>query len=68
MTYAGFNGEIALLEELYKRGMQQPEVAPGLRAGDGMLFSGITTDRALANARRGCRDAPSASARMPICG
>ena len=37
-TYAGFTGESTLLEELYARGMAQPEVAPDLRAGDGMLF------------------------------
>lgn len=37
-TYAGFSGESVLLEELYKRGKALPEVAPGLHAGDGMLF------------------------------
>ena len=37
-TYAGFTGESTLLEELYARGMQQPEIGPDLRAGDGMLF------------------------------
>ena len=37
-TYAGFTGESALLEELYSRGMRQPEIGPDLRAGDGMLF------------------------------
>jgi hypothetical protein len=37
-TYAGFDGESALLEELYKRGLQQPQVAPDLYAGDGMLM------------------------------
>ena len=37
-TYAGFTGESTLLEELYSRGMGQPEIAPDLRAGDGMLF------------------------------
>ena len=37
-TYAGFTGESALLEELYSRGMQQPEIGPDLRAGDGILF------------------------------
>jgi hypothetical protein len=39
VTYAGFSGESELLEELYKRGMAQPEVAPGLRAGDGLLMA-----------------------------
>jgi phage terminase large subunit-like protein len=38
-TYAGFSGESVLLEELYKRGMAQPEIAPGLRAGDGLLMA-----------------------------
>jgi hypothetical protein len=39
VTYAGFTGESVLLEELYKRGMAQPEVAPNLRAGDGILMA-----------------------------
>jgi hypothetical protein len=39
VTYAGFSGESALLEELYKRGMAEPEIAPGLRAGDGLLMA-----------------------------
>ena len=39
VTYAGFTGESILLEELYKRGIALPEVAPSLRAGDGMLFA-----------------------------
>ena len=38
VTYAGFAGESALLEELYKRGMQQPLIDEDLRAGDGMLM------------------------------
>ena len=38
VTYAGFEGESVLLEELYRRGMQLPEVGTDLRAGDGMLF------------------------------
>jgi phage terminase large subunit-like protein len=37
VSYAGFTGESVLLEELYKRGMAQPEVGPSLRAGDGLL-------------------------------
>jgi hypothetical protein len=39
VSYAGFVGESQLLEEIYKRGMQQPEVAPSLHAGDGILFA-----------------------------
>ena len=38
-TYAGFAGESQLLETLYKRGQTQPEVAPGLHAGDGLLMA-----------------------------
>ena len=38
-TYAGFTGESVLLEELYDRGMKQPEVVPNLRAGDGVLMA-----------------------------
>jgi phage terminase large subunit-like protein len=36
-TYAGFEGESVLLEELYKRGLQQPTVGTDLYAGDGLL-------------------------------
>jgi phage terminase large subunit-like protein len=39
VSYAGFEGESELLHELHKRGMAQPEVAPSLRAGDGMLMA-----------------------------
>jgi phage terminase large subunit-like protein len=39
VTYAGFEGESTMLEELYKRGLQQPEIGPGLYAGDGILMS-----------------------------
>jgi Phage Terminase len=39
VSYAGFSGESALLEELYRRGKALPEVAPSLHAGDGMLFA-----------------------------
>ena len=39
VTYAGFEGESVLLEELHKRGMAQPMVAPSLRAGDGLLMA-----------------------------
>jgi hypothetical protein len=38
VTYAGFEGESSLLEGLYKRGLQQPEIAPSLYAGDGLLM------------------------------
>jgi phage terminase large subunit-like protein len=38
-TYAGFAGESVLLEELHKRGMALPEVAPSLHAGDGLLLA-----------------------------
>jgi hypothetical protein len=39
VTYAGFSGESVLLEELHKRGMVEPEVAPSLHAGDGLLMA-----------------------------
>jgi phage terminase large subunit-like protein len=38
-TYAGFTGESTLLEALYNRGKEQPELAPGLHAGDGILMA-----------------------------
>src|SRR5580692_2353394 len=38
VTYAGFEGESTLLKELYDRGLQQPQVAPSLYAGDGILM------------------------------
>jgi hypothetical protein len=38
VTYAGFRGESALLEELYERGLRQPQIAPNLYAGDGLLM------------------------------
>jgi phage terminase large subunit-like protein len=37
-TYAGFEGESALLEELHKRGRALPLVGPALHAGDGLLM------------------------------
>lgn len=37
-TYAGFEGESELLEELYKRGLSQSQLAPALHAGEGLLF------------------------------
>jgi phage terminase large subunit-like protein len=68
-TYAGFSGESLLLEELHKRGMALPEVAPSLHAGDGMLFAWHTepiapwqTEAWLSEMRRSLR--PNAYARM----
>jgi hypothetical protein len=37
-TYAGFEGESTLLEELYKRGLAQEQIGIDLRAGDGLLM------------------------------
>jgi phage terminase large subunit-like protein len=37
-TYAGFEGESVLLEELYKRGLTQPQVGTDLHTGDGLLM------------------------------
>jgi Phage Terminase len=39
VTYAGFEGESELLEEIYKRGLRQPCVGDGLYAGDGLLMA-----------------------------
>jgi hypothetical protein len=47
-THAGFSGECELLEEIHSKGMQLPEIAPGLRAGDGMLFTWRRADEFLA--------------------
>ena len=38
VTYAGFEGESMLLEELYRRGKQQPLIGDDLHAGDGLLM------------------------------
>jgi phage terminase large subunit-like protein len=38
VTYAGFEGESILLEELCRRGRKQPQVGPDLYAGDGILM------------------------------
>ena len=40
-TYAGYEGESVLLEELYKRGLAQPQIGKDLYAGDGILCSGL---------------------------
>ena len=37
-TYAGYEGESELLEELYKKGLRQQQIAPDLYAGDGLLM------------------------------
>jgi hypothetical protein len=37
-TYAAFERESVLLEDIYKRGLKQPLIADDLRAGDGLLF------------------------------
>jgi hypothetical protein len=38
VTYAGFEGESELLEEIYNRGLRQPQIAPDLYAGNGLLM------------------------------
>lgn len=38
VTYAGFTGESTLLQSLYERGLQQPQIGPALYAGDGLLM------------------------------
>jgi hypothetical protein len=37
-TYAGFEGESTLLEELYRRGLQQPLIGEDLYAGENLLM------------------------------
>jgi phage terminase large subunit-like protein len=39
VTYAGFSSESELLEELYRCGLEQHQVAPNLYAGDGLLMA-----------------------------
>jgi phage terminase large subunit-like protein len=69
VSYAGYSGESELLEELYKRGLAQPEIAPDLHAGDGLLMFWTHTPQApwqdeawIAQTRRSLR--PSQFARM----
>jgi phage terminase large subunit-like protein len=38
VTYAGYEGESVLLQELYRRGQAQPQVGTDLYAGDGLLM------------------------------
>ena len=38
VTYAGYEGESTLLEELYRRGLQQPQIGDDLYGGDGLLM------------------------------
>jgi hypothetical protein len=62
VSHAGWSGESELLEELYRRGLQQPEIGPSLRAGDGLLMfwshvpiAPWQTDSWLASMRRSLR-------------
>lgn len=62
VTYAGFEGESLLLEELYKRGLAQPSIGTDLYAGDGLLcfwshsvIAPWQTDQWLAQMRRQLR-------------
>jgi phage terminase large subunit-like protein len=61
-TYAGFEGESVLLEELHKRGLAQPQVGTDLHTGDGLLMfwshtpvAPWQTERWLADMRRSLR-------------
>ena len=38
-THAGYSGESTLLEEMHKKGVALPEIAPNLHAGNHMLFT-----------------------------
>ena len=68
-TYAGFENESQLLEELYRRGLQQPLVGTDLYGGDGLLMfwshvpiAPWQDERWLAEMRRSLR--PNAYLRM----
>jgi Terminase large subunit, ATPase domain len=68
-TYAGFENESQLLEELYRRGLQQPLVGTDLYGGDGLLMfwshvpiAPWQDERWLAEMQRSLR--PNAYARM----
>ena len=37
VTYAGYDGQSVLLQELYRRGISQPQIGEDLFAGDGMI-------------------------------
>ena len=37
-TYAGYEGKSLLLQDLYRRGLQQPQIGDDLHAGDGILM------------------------------
>jgi phage terminase large subunit-like protein len=70
-TYAGFEGESLLLQELHKRGQALPEVGPSLHAGDGLLMfwshqpvAPWQDEKWLAEMRRSLR--PSAYSRMVL--
>jgi len=69
VTYAGFEGESALLEELYKAGLEGEEIGPSLFASEGLLMAWHhapvapwQTEAWLAQMRRQLR--PSAYLRM----
>jgi phage terminase large subunit-like protein len=46
VSYAGFEGQSTLLEELYKRGLQQPLIGDDLYGGEGLLM--LWTSRMIA--------------------
>jgi phage terminase large subunit-like protein len=62
VSHAGFEGEGQLLQELYNRGLAQPQVGPSLHAGDGLLMAWHTepiapwqTEQWLTDMRRSLR-------------
>jgi phage terminase large subunit-like protein len=64
VSHAGFEDQSQLLYELYQQGLKQPEVAPCLHAGDGMLMfwthdpvSPLQTEKWRDNMRRKLRPA-----------
>ena len=42
-THAGYENDLTLLLELYKRGLALPEIAPNLHAGNHLLFTWVHT-------------------------
>lgn len=62
VSHAGFEGEESVLEDLYRRGIQGEEIAPGLYRSDGLLFYWTNeslapwqNDKHFATARRSLR-------------
>jgi len=64
VTYAGFEGESLLLQDLYRRGKAQPQVGEDLHAGSVDVLV-AQADRAVAGRELACADAQGARERFP---